>query len=466
MLHIVHMIERRFGAERASHIVLRVLLASVLLLMLGLGLLLSGRVAAQETPVDGATIATRALDHLDAGEYAQAEAMFSADMAKAVPADKLKAVWESLPAQVGKSSGRGDAQAMLQDGTTLVQVPLHFEKAALMAKFAIDAAGKIAGFMVQPAQAAAPAAAAAEVADDANFNEREVMVGDDDRALPATLAMPKDDGPFPAVVLVHGSGPHDRDETIGPNKPFLDIARGLAEQGIAVLRYEKRTKARPQEFAGGVFGVDEETTNDAAQAVATLRGIDGIDPKRVFVLGHSQGGMMAPRIAAVSGHVAGLVLLAAPARSLLDIVIEQNRRLAVLDDGKTSDAERDAINALIQQVRTTRDSATDAATRTVMGLPAGYWRSIDSVDPVAEAKSLALPMLVLQGARDIQVVDADWQAWRGAFHDNPKVTFKLYDTLNHLAMPGEGDGNLAEYQQPNHVDPVLINDVAGWIKAR
>jgi len=175
--------------------------------------------------------------------------------------------------------------------------------------------------------------------------------------------------------------------------------------------------------------------------------------------------MMAPRIAAVSGHVAGLVLLAAPARSLLDIVIEQNRRLAVLDDQKTSDAERDAITALIQQVRSIRDPATDAATKTVMGLPAGYWRSIDSVDPVAEAKSVALPMLVLQGARDIQVVDADWQAWRSGFHDNPKVTFKLYETLNHLAMPGEGEGNLAEYQQPNHVDPALITDVAAWIKA-
>ena len=465
MLHIVHMIERRFGAERASHIAIRLLLASALLLMPGLGVLLSGHVAAQEAPVDGAAIATRALNHADAGEYAQLEAMFGADMAKAVPADKLKAVWESLPAQVGKATGRGEPQTMVQDGSTLVQVPLHFEKAELMAKFAIDGGGKINGFLIQPAQAAAPAPAAAVPAD-ANYSERELSVGDDERALPGTLAMPKGVGPFPAVVLVHGSGPHDRDETIGPNKPFLDIARGLAGQGIAVLRYEKRSKARPQDLASGAFGVDEETTNDAVQAVATLRGLDGIDPNRVFLLGHSQGAMMAPRIAAVSGHVAGLVLLAAPARSLLDIVIEQTRRLAVLDDGKTSDAERDAITALIQQVRTTRDGATDPATRTVMGLPAGYWRSIDRVDPVADARSVALPMLVLQGARDIQVVDADWQVWRGAFHDNPKVTFKLYETLNHLAMPGAGDGNLAEYQQPNHVDPQLIDDVAGWIQAR
>lgn len=459
MLHIVHMIERHHGVARGRQMVDRIAIASLLLLALGAGLLMA--LPARAQAIDAKAIATRALDHMDAGEYAQVEAMFSADMAQAVPADKLKAVWESLPAQVGKATGRGDVQVAPQEGGAMVQVPLHHEKAKLVAKFAIDAAGNIIGFLVQPA---APPPAAA-VPEDANFSEREVAIGSGESALPGTLAMPKGEGPFPAVVLVHGSGPHDRDETIGPNKPFLDIARGLAAQGIAVLRYEKRTKARPQDFASSVFGVDEETTNDAVQAVATLRGIDGIDPRRVFVLGHSQGGMMAPRIAAISGHVAGLVLLAAPARSLLDIVIEQNRRFAVLDDGKTSDAERDVIATLIQQVRVTRNATTDPSTKTVMDLPAGYWRSIDSVDPVAEARSVALPMLVLQGARDIQVVDADWQVWRSAFHDDAKVAFKLYETLNHLAMPGEGDGSLAEYQQPNHVDSQLINDVAGWIKA-
>jgi dienelactone hydrolase len=350
---------------------------------------------------------------------------------------------------------------MRQGDAILVKIPLHYAKAELVAKFAIDAEGRISGFMIQPAEA--PPAAA--VAEDAPYTETDLGVGEGERALPGTLAMPKGAGPFPAVVLVHGSGPHDRDESIGPNKPFLDIARGLAAQGVAVLRYEKRTKARPQDFADGTYGVDDETTNDAVQAVDALRKVAGIDPARVFVLGHSQGGLMAPRIAAVSGHVAGLVLMAAPARSLLDIVIVQNRRLAVLDDGKTSDAERDAINTLVQQVAATRDAATAATARTVMGMPAGYWRSIDAVDPVAEAKAVDLPMLVLQGARDIQVVDADWQRWRGGFHADPKVTFKLYDKLNHLGISGEGDGNLAEYGTPGHVDAQLIDDVAGWIKA-
>lgn len=433
---------------------------AMLSLLLAASLALSTGADAQTS--DPAALARQALDQLDAGAYAQVEQLFGAQMAAAVPADKLKAVWESLPAQVGKARGRGEAAVSTQNGTTMVQIPLHYEKAELMATFAIDGAGKIAGFVVQPAQAAASAPA---VAADASYSERELMVDEGERALPATLALPKGSGPFPAVVLVHGSGPHDRDETIGPNKPFLDIARGLAAQGIAVLRYEKRTKAHPKVYATANFGVDQETTNDAVLAVDALRKTEGIDPNRVFVLGHSQGGLMAPRIAALSGHVKGLVLLAAPARPLLDILIEQTRRLAVLDDGKISDSEREAIHALVEQVRKTRDPATSLTATGPMDVPVGYWRSIDSVNPIAEAEQVALPMLVLQGARDIQVVDADWQHWKNAFHDNPKVTFKLYDKLNHLGIAGEGEGSLAEYQQPGHVDAQLIIDVARWLKA-
>ena len=410
---------------------------------------------------DPAALAQQALDALDAGHYAQVEQLFGPQMAAAVPADKLQAIWESLPAQMGNAKGREQAQVSAQGDTHFVQIPLHFEKAELVAKFAIDAGGKIVGFLIQPAQSTSPAPA---VAADANFSERDFSVGDGERALPGTLAMPKGNGPFPAVVLVHGSGPQDRDETIGPNKPFLDIARTLAAQGIAVLRYDKRTKARPQDFAGGNFGVDDETTNDAVIAVDALRKTDDIDPKRIFVLGHSQGGMLAPRIAAVSGHVAGLILMAAPSRPLLDILIEQNRRLAALNDGKIDDAERAAINAIIEQVRITRDPKTAATSPTVMGQPAGYWRSIEAVDAVSEAQQVRLPMLLLQGARDIQVVDADWQNWRDAFADDAEATFKLYPKLNHLGIAGEGEGSLAEYQQPGHVDAHLLTDVAAWVK--
>lgn len=398
--------------------------------------------------------AARLLDHLDAAEYSQAESMFTAEMAAAVPADKLKQIWESLPQQVGAAQGRGVAQVETHSGTHLVSVPLQYAKAALVAKIAVTAEGRIAGLMIQPA----PPAPAAAPAADAGFRESEFPVGN----LPGTLAMPTSTGKVPAVVLVHGSGPHDRDETIGPNRPFLDIARGLAQQGIAVLRYEKRTKARPQDFASGNYTMDEETTNDAVAAVAALRTASGIDPDRVFVLGHSQGGMLAPRIAEKSGHVAGLILLAAPARSLLTLLPEQNRYLVNLD-GTISAAEQAHLDKLDAQIAAVRSGADVAASDSPLGVPANYWRSIEAVDPVADAQASKLPLMLIHGGRDFQVVDADWQSWRNALASDPQATLKHYPALNHLGIVGTGPGSPAEYQTPGHVDATLISDIAAWV---
>jgi dienelactone hydrolase len=423
---------------------------------------------AQATAPDALSIANALLDHLDAHDYAAAEAVFGEKMAAAVPADKLQAVWESLPTQAGAARGRGEPALQREGDVQVVTVPLHYANVELLAKTVVGADGKVEGFMIQPA----PAAAAPAPAADAPVIERDMSVGDGERALPGTLALPKGEAPakgWPAIVLVHGSGAHDRDETIGPNRPFLDIARGLAAQGVAVLRYEKRSKARPQDYAGGNVTIDNETTDDAVTAVEALRKVPGIDPSRVFVLGHSQGAMMAPRIAAHAAQagapVAGIVLMAAPSRKLLDILIEQQRRLAVLDDGHTSEQEAAAIANLERQVALVRAGGDVAPEDSPLKQPATYWRSTDAVDPVAEAKADALPMLVLQGTRDIQVVDADWQRWKGAFHDDPAVTFKLYDGLSHLGIKVEGDDDMAAYSVPGHVDAQLIADVAAWIGA-
>ena len=421
-----------------------------------LGALLSPAAFAADAP---GALANRLLDHLQGGDYAAAEAMFSPDMAAAVPQDKLKAVWESLPAQLGPLRSRGEPRIVPQQGVQVALVRLEFANGAINAQVAVDAQGKVAGFLLQPA----PPAAATPVPADASYLERDLAVGTGGRALAATLAMPKGAGPFPAVVLVHGSGPQDRDETIGPNRPFLDIARGLAAQGIAVLRYEKRSKARPQDFTGRSFTVDDEVTDDAVAAIATLRAQPGIDGKRVFVLGHSQGGMLAPRIAQRAGQVAGLILFAAPARSLLTILPEQNRYL-LAQQGPPSPEKQAFLDKLDAQIARVRGDAPDDSTDTPLGLPARYWRSLEAIDPVADARASALPLLLLQGGRDFQVVDSDWQRWRSALAGDPRATFRHYPALNHLGIAGDGAGTLSEYQRPGRVDAQLVADTARWIK--
>ena len=419
--------------------------------------------AAAAAQVDASAVATRLLDHMEAGDFAAALAGFTPQMKGALGADKLAAVQQQING-AGAATGRDAPKLAQQSGMTVVVVRLHRANASLDATIAVDAEGRVAGLHYAPA----PSPPAAAPAVDAPYLERETQVGEGPRALPATLAMPKAQlaagKRVPAVVLVHGSGPQDRDQTIGPNRPFLDIARGLAAQGIAVLRYEKRSKARPQDFAAGDFTVDDETTNDAVAAVQSLRGVEGIDPARIFVLGHSQGGMMAPRIAQRSGQVAGLVMLAAPARSVLTLLAEQNRYLVSLD-GSISAEEQAHLDQLDAQIAALRSGGDVAAADTPMGAPAGYWRSIDALDPVAEAKAVPLPLLLLQGGRDIQVVDADWQLWRKALAGNPRATFHYFAALNHLGISGSGPGSVAEYQTPGRVDAALINDIATWISA-
>ena len=133
-------------------------------------------------------------------------------------------------------------------------------------------------------------------------------------------------------------------------------------------------------------------------------------------------------------------------------------------DGAVSAQESAAIDALVAQVARLRDGDVPAAD-TPMGQPAAYWRSIDSVDAIAEAQAIRQPLLLLQGGRDIQVVDADWQRWQAAFDNDSRATLRHYPALNHLGIAGEGPGTLAEYLTAGHVDAQLIADVAAWIRA-
>ena len=425
------------------------------LLLASMALVFSSSAFAAETP---AALATRLLDQLDAGQYAAAEATFSPQMKAAVPADKLKAVWESLPAQLGAAGKRGEASSSEANGLRVVVIPLHYARGDLQARVVLDKDDQVVGFLVQPAAPPPPAAPA-----DAPFSEQDFTLpalASGKPGLPGTLTLPKGQGPFPALVLVHGSGAQDRNETAGPNRPFLDIAHALAAKGIATLRYDKRTYARPQDFTGA-FGIDDETTSDAVAAVAALAGTNNIDAKRLFVLGHSQGGLLAGRIANAShGQVAGLILLAAPVRPLLDILAEQNRYIVSLDGNITPQekAHLDALDTAIANVRSNPDAS-------LLNLPAHYWQQLEQVDPVADVRASGLPVLLLQGGRDFQVVDTDWQLWNKGLQGE-RYRFRHYPALNHLGIAGEGKGSLEEYARPGHVGPALINDIALWIKAQ
>ena len=278
--------------------------------------------------------------------------------------------------------------------------------------------------------------------------------------------MPVGPDPVPAVVLVHGSGPGDRDATVGSIKQFKDLALGLASRGIAVLRYDKRTRVHASTMRDlGVRTVRDETIDDALAGARLLGSTPRVDPKRIFVLGHSFGGMLVPRIAAAAqSSIAGFIVMAGAARPLQQALVEQSRYLAMAD-GTISAEERTQLDHFEQLAA--RIAALGPADTSkpdlIFGAPASYWLDLRGYDPPAAAVQVQKPMLVLQGERDYQVTMEEFNLWRSALANRADVTFRSYAPLNHLFVAGEGMSLPAEYNTPGHVSENVVNDIATWI---
>jgi len=409
--------------------------------------------------------AAAVVDALAARDFEKVTSQFDAAMKAGLDDDKLRSAWDGILTQVGAFVRRSAGQEQPRGAYVAVTVQCEFEKARIDVTVVFSVTGQIAGLQIRPPASATPYSAPAYVIATA-FKESEVTVGSGEWAVPATITMPLGVGPFPAVVLVHGSGPNDRDESFGPNKTFKDLALGLATRGIAVLRYDKRTKVHQAKLASlTAFTVKEESIDDTLLAVSLLRANPLVDPARIFVIGHSLGGMLIPRIAAADPKIAGLVVMAGAVRSLEQSILDQLQYLAEAD-GVVSPEERQQIDGARQLVgivaKLTPEDAK--AGKNLSGAPAGYWLDLRGYDPPAAAARVPQRMLVLQGARDYQVTVVDFERWKTGLATKKNAEFKLYPTLNHLFLPGTGKSLPTEYSTPGHVPVEVIEDIAAWIK--
>lgn len=397
-------------------------------------------------------------------DFANAVATFDDTMKTAMPEAKLQETWNAVVAQVGAFKQIVKTRTEKRGAYTIVFVTSEFQNAALDIKVVFDQSKRIAGLFFAPVTNVDYAPPPYIKTD--SFREKEITVGAGEWTLPATLTTPVGPGPFPAVVLVHGSGPNDRDETIGPNKPFKDLAGGLASRGIAVLRYEKRTKQYGAKLSSiRNFTVKDEVLDDALAAIELLRKTEGIDAKRIFVLGHSLGGMLIPRIGQLDRNLAGLIALAGATRSLEDVIPEQLAYIFSLD-GSVSAEEQKQIDQAKEQAAKVKALKPEEANSTAVlfSAPVSYWLDLRGYNPPETAKELKQPLLILQGERDYQVTMEDFKRWNTALSGKSNVTFKSYPSLNHLFISGTGRSTPSEYDRAGHVDERVVEDIAAWIK--
>ncbi|WP_316785801.1 DUF3887 domain-containing protein [Pedobacter frigiditerrae] len=386
-----------------------------------------------------------------------------AEKAKITP-DNLKKLWDNITTNLGKPEVLDAISSKVQGDFYAVTVEGKFEKAEQNFVLMFNKGEKIVGLFMPPKAAVYTKPA---YADTALYTEKSVYLQTPGHQLAAIITTPKNRTNFPVVVLVHGSGPGDMDETVGPNKPFKDIATGLASKGIASIRYVKRTLVYAGEF-NKAFTVKEEVTDDALAAIAMAKTITGADPKSIYVLGHSLGGMLAPRLATLAPSLKGIILAAAPARKLGDIIIDQNKYIVELAKDTTKATQvklAEAINEIgaAKLVKLAPNMKPDSV---ILGLPAAYWVDLNVYDQVATAKKLKQRILVFQGGNDFQVATADYDIWNAALGKSANAKVKLYPELNHLLSPQTEKAYTQQYQVPVNVSEQLISDIALWISGK
>ncbi len=429
----------------------RYLLASV---ALSIGLLASPVIAAKNPATEFRSVQSVA-EALRSGNIHDLHKAFTPAMASNVTAAHLSMAWMQIGVQAGELQIVEPLPA--QNSKIEQYALLTFERAQFLLQVVWDANGQIDGLWIKPYQA--PAA----VAPDPAILPQEIsFAAPGGPSIKGTLLMPKGVSNPPAIVLVHGSGAHDRYETMGQNRPFRDIANGLAKQGIAVLIYDKRTWTHGKTMDLTKLTIDQESTDDAIAAATWLRDSKQVDPKRVYVLGHSQGGLVLPRILSRTPWLRGGIGLAAPAVKLIDVLPHQNEYL--LADQLSTPQGQQHMAMITGGIARIRD-ANSKDLSPVFGLPLSYWRSVDTVDPLKEMQDVKQPVLFLQGSADFQVTQSDWRGWQQLAAKTPaQFHFVEFPGINHLGLKTENKRGMDDYQAPRTVAPEVINAMAAWIK--
>jgi len=284
--------------------------------------------------------------------------------------------------------------------------------------------------------------------------------------LPGSMIVPSVDNPVPAVIIVHGSGPSDRNGEFGGNAVYFDIAQKLAEKGIASLRYDKRTYVYqdPNDYDMGTFTVYDETINDVVSAFKFLSLQPGIDPKEIYIIGHSLGGYLIPRIAKEIPDAKGFIMLAPNATPIEDLMIVQTEYIYGID-GRISKTEQNTIDSIAETAEIIRHLAPGDAYESseLLNAPVSYWLDLRDYNPLFEIGGIERPVLIVHGERDYQVNRSEYELWHSSVMELDNVESVLLPGLNHMFAYGTEASTPQEYYKLSEVDSSVIDLISEFI---
>ncbi|MGM0649040.1 MAG: alpha/beta fold hydrolase [Bacteroidota bacterium] len=406
------------------------------------------------------------MNNLLSGNFEAAVSSFDNGLKDDVDAEKLESMHKQYKESYGEAAKRPKVLKTYYDNKHIVYQFLWYGDQSCKLRFETNN-DKITAFNMQM-EAVTKGWSYPDYADRSDYKTYPELIQCESYALPGEIVMPVKDQHDKFVIFIHGSGPSDRDASVQGNRPFRDLAYGLAAKGIGSIRYEKNTYLFGTELANDKgLTIWDETGKDVVSVVKYLQKFKSIEPENIVLVGHSQGAMMIPRICD-SIDVGAAVMIAGNARPLYELMYEQSEFLMGRDG--LDDGEKRRLKMLKEQIdnldklRGMHPDSVDFALP--FGLPAAYWKDLLEYDQRECLRNIDIPVFLIQGEGDYQVSMKDFRRFRRDLRrSDSDWKAKAYDKINHLLFKNKGKPSRSEYSRNENVDLVLIEDISTWIKS-
>lgn len=300
------------------------------------------------------------------------------------------------------------------------------------------------------------------------FTDNRIVIKNGIYELEAVLSIPEGKGPFPLVVIVGEAGPTDKDGSYDNNKPYKDIASGLASNGYAVFRMDKRAANYglyliQQKNNYESFTCKEDYLDDLYLALDSLNKIPQIDKDKMIMLGHGQGGMLIPYIFKDKPYFKAGMMLGVNHKRVQEMMIDQYHYLSKVTPGKKYEYD-DQIERAIRSMNKKLKPLTEHHLMPY-DVQATYWIWLNNYPHVKMAKKMKQPLVFFQGGRDYQVSDENFELWKSSLTKKKNVSYQYYKKLNHIFFEGETESTYSEYFAKGNIPAYLVQDMIIWLNS-
>jgi len=372
--------------------------------------------------------------------------------------------WEELTGTYGQYVNAKPVNFEVNEYYQFIAYKMNFEYLPYIFNISFNAEGKIIYISFMPAH---KMYVAPNYCDISKISERKINVVNGFYEMPGLLSRPNGDAKAPLVIILMEAGPTDKDGSYEENKPYKDLAWGLSTNGYAVFRYEKRANnygiyMMKDKAAYETFTPREDLLLDLYKIIDTLKTLPDVDPSRIYILGHGQGGMLAPLVAKEREDIKGIIMMGANSKPTQIMMIEQYKYLTEVTPNKRDEYDEQTTKALVSLDK--KLNPLTEHSKMPYNVQATYWIWLNNYKHLEITKKLKKPVLILHGDRDYQVNMSNLELWKKTLVKNKNVTIKNYPKLNHLFYSGEVKSTYSEYYMIGNIPDYVITDITNWLK--